>query len=94
MHFVGLYRIFILQCTAQENKEAGRLSISTLHNDPRGSYTILPRGRNKFLHLQSFTHNPFHFLISGIGDLPKRVYKLPLQQTQLSCAIDRHRVEG
>ena len=47
------------------------------------------------LHLQSFTINPFHFRTT-VESATSQVYvqKLALQQTQLSCVVDGHRVEG
>jgi len=94
VHFVGLCRIFILQCAAQKkHKKAARLSIAT--TTPEAVTPSCHVAEIILLHLHSFTNNPFHFRTNvEMATSHVYVHKLPQQQTQQSCAVDRDRVEG
>ena len=46
------------------------------------------------LHLQPFTNNPFHFRTVESANSQAYVQTLPLQQMQMSCVVNRHRVEA
>jgi len=70
VHFVGYVVYLYYNARRKEHKKAARLSITT--TTPRGSYTILARGRNNSLTLAIIHEQSFpipHYC--GIGDLPR-----------------------